>query len=105
MHLTWGSLKGAQVGLQALVDSGAAVNLMDQTLARQLQVPITRCEAPRAVQALDGRPLGSGRLEFCTRPLQMLTLDTHLESFLIDTPQDPLVLGYPWLITHQPSLD
>ena len=71
-------------------------------------MPITCCEAPRAVQTLEGCPLGSGRLEFCTRPLQMLTLDTHLEIFvfsLIDTPQDLLVLGNPWLITHQPSID
>ena len=57
VRLSWGPGKESQVSLQALVDSGAAVNLMDQTLARQLLVPITRCEAPRAVQALESRPL------------------------------------------------
>ena len=47
-----------------------------QTPAHQLLVLlINRCEAPRAVQALDGCPLRSGHLEFCTWPLQMLTLD------------------------------
>lgn len=106
--LSWGTGGESQVKLQALVDSGAAVNLLDQTLARQLQIPILPCESPRAVQALDGRPLGSGRLEFCTRPLQMTTLEKHQEScvfFLIDSPQDPLVLGYPWLVHHQPSFN
>jgi hypothetical protein len=94
VRLCWGPSKGSQVSLQALVDSGAAVYLMDQTLARLLQVPITHCETLRAAQALVGRPLGSGRLQFCTQPLQMLTLDTHLGRcvfFFIDTPQDLLV--------------
>lgn len=54
VSLSWGPSQGSQVKLQALVDSGAAVNLLDQTLARQLKIPIVRCDTPKAVEALDG---------------------------------------------------
>ena len=92
--------------LNALVDSGAAVNLMDITLAKQLGIPTTPVAIPQAVQALDGRPLGSGHLERVTAPLIMSSHDDHQETihfWLTTTPQDPVVLGYPWLAVHEPQ--
>ena len=97
-----------RVPLRALVDSGAAANLIDLTLAKQLQIPFLQMASPREVQALDGRPLGSGSLEFQTPPLTMQVGDSHFEEiqfYLIDTPLDPIVLGYPWLMVHQPTFD
>ena len=66
--------------LTALVDSGAAVNLMDITLAKQLGIPTTPVAIPQAVQALDGRPLGSGHLERVTVPLIMSSHNDHQET-------------------------
>ena len=94
------------VSLSALVDSGAAVNLMDITLAKQLGIPTTPVAIPQPVQALDGRPLGSGRLDRITAPLIMSTQDGHQETirfWLTTTQQDPVVLGYPWLAAHEPQ--
>ena len=94
------------VSLTALVDSGAAVNLMDITLAKQLGIPTTPVAIPQAVQALDGRPLGSGHLERVTVPLIMSSHNDHQETirfWLTTTPQDPVVLGYPWLAVHEPQ--
>ena len=94
------------VCLSALVDSGAAVNLMDITLAKQLGIPTTPVAIPQPVQALDGRPLGSGQLDRVTAPLIMSTQDGHQETihfWLTTTQQDPVVLGYPWLTVHEPQ--
>ena len=94
------------VCLSALVDSGAAVNLMDITLAKQLGIPTTPVAIPQPVQALDGRPLGSRQLDRVTAPIIMSTQDGHQETihfWLTTTQQDPVVLGYPWLAVHEPQ--
>ena len=55
--------------LQALVDSGAAGNFMDLTLANKLHLPITSLDHPLTVTALDGRPLGRGTVNHVTTPV------------------------------------
>uniref|UniRef100_A0AAY4DCC8 ribonuclease H n=1 Tax=Denticeps clupeoides TaxID=299321 RepID=A0AAY4DCC8_9TELE len=93
---------------RALVDSGAAMNLIDVDLATRLQLPVSRCDPPRAVMGLDGSPLGSGRILFQTKPLLICLEPNHVETvtfYLTTTPHDPIVLGYPWLTTHEPHID
>lgn len=106
VFLNWRSTQEHQVRLSAFVDSGAAENFLDITLAQQLDIPFEECEVALKVQAIDGRPIGSGRLKYRTRPLRMTMADSHaeiLQFFLIETPNDPVVLGYPWLRIHEPQ--
>ena len=98
----------SKTSLPALVDSGAEENLMDLTLAKRLNIPYVVSPSTYTVQALDGRPLGSGLIEFVTKPLKMQVGVKHVEwcrFFLIDSPREPLVLGYPWLKTHSPQFN
>ena len=53
--------------LQALVDSGAAGNFMDLTLASKLH--LTSLDHPLTVTALNGRPLGRGTVNHVTTPV------------------------------------
>uniref|UniRef100_A0AAY4CY98 Retrotransposon gag domain-containing protein n=1 Tax=Denticeps clupeoides TaxID=299321 RepID=A0AAY4CY98_9TELE len=106
--ICWRTPKPGRYEGQALVDSGAAMNLIDIDLATQLQLPVTRCNPPRAVRGLDGSPLGSGRVLFQTKPLLICLGPNHIETmtfYLTTTPHDPIVLCYPWLTAHEPHID
>ncbi|KAL0154021.1 hypothetical protein M9458_050680 [Cirrhinus mrigala] len=91
----------------ALIDSGAAGNLIDADFVRTNHLPILSCVSPVAVAALDGRPLGTGRIEHTTGDLTLHTEPQHKEIirfFIITSPRTPLILGYPWLHQHEPTI-
>uniref|UniRef100_A0A3B1IBQ3 Gypsy retrotransposon integrase-like protein 1 n=1 Tax=Astyanax mexicanus TaxID=7994 RepID=A0A3B1IBQ3_ASTMX len=93
--------------LSALVDSGAAGNFMDIGLARKLQIPLNTCHTPLSIKALDGRPLGDGSVTKTTTNLKLKVGLFHEETltfFAIDSPDHPIILGFPWLSKHDPSI-
>ena len=80
---------------------------MDISVARRLQVPQIAVNPPFTISALDGRSLGKGRVTAATAPLRLLS-DNHREEitlYLIGSPGFPVVLGFPWLNRHNPSID
>ncbi|KAL0177165.1 hypothetical protein M9458_026059, partial [Cirrhinus mrigala] len=57
--------------------------------------------------ALDGRPLGSGKIRYTTDNIHLQIEPSHRETirfFVITSPQTPVILGYPWLNQHGPSV-
>ncbi|KAI2665820.1 Transposon Tf2-6 polyprotein [Labeo rohita] len=98
---------GVPVRTTALIDSGAAGNFMDSDFAITNRLPILSCTPPVAVAALGRRPLGSGRINHTTDDLTLLIKPSHQETirfFIITSPQTPLILGYPWLNQHEPTI-
>ena len=94
--------------LQALVDSGAAGNFLDFTLANSLHLPIISLDHSLSVTALDGRPLGKGTVTHITAPVVLTVLENHNEKiqfYLIHSPEFPVVLGFPWLSHHSPHIN
>uniref|UniRef100_A0A8K9UBG3 ribonuclease H n=1 Tax=Oncorhynchus mykiss TaxID=8022 RepID=A0A8K9UBG3_ONCMY len=92
---------------KALVDSGAAGNLMDCGLALRLGIPLVLLDLPLPVHSLVSRPLGSGVVREATVTLDMVTQGRHKERislFLIDSPAFPVVLGITWLPQHNPVI-
>ncbi len=80
---------------------------MDCTLASQLKIQPITLHDPLTVTALDGRPLGSGQVSQCTTFLHF-QVGSHrevMQFFLINSPEFPLILGYPWLVLHNPQID
>ena len=103
--LKWGDSQSRQAPVNAFVDSGAAENLLDLSWALKLQLPIELNPSPRMVQSIDGKPIGTGRLTYRTKPVQ-LQIEDHCETIqfqLLDSPMDPMILGYPWLCKHEPQ--
>ncbi len=91
----------------ALIDSGAAGNFIDINFANLHKLSLLPCESRLAVAALDGRPLGTGRMKFITQDLILKVGSLHIESirfFAIDSPQNPVILGLPWLEKHNPRI-
>lgn len=90
----------------ALIDSGAEQNLMDGALAQQWGIPSTALPTPLQVSALDGTQLSV--ITHKTQPLSVTLSGNHTEQlsfFLFDSPQTPLVLGFPWLQLHNPHIN
>ncbi|KAI2657028.1 Transposon Tf2-6 polyprotein [Labeo rohita] len=99
--------EGRSIRTTALIDSGAAGNFIDKDFVKANQLPLLPCVSPVAVAALDGRPLGSGRIEHTTTDLTLRLEPGHQEIihfFTITSPQSPLILGFPWLNHHEPTI-
>ncbi len=100
-------VKGKVIETTALIDSGAAGNFIDSTFSRTHKIPLVSCESHLAVAALDGRPLGSGRIQFTTEDLSLCTGAFHTETirlFVFQSAQTPIILGLPWLEKHNPII-
>ncbi len=68
------------VETRALIDSGAAGNFIDINFANLHELPLLSCESRLAVAALDGWPLGTGRIKFTTQDLILKVGSLHIES-------------------------
>ncbi len=104
MHFSWGS---GWHKSSAFIDSGAVGNFMDNTLAKSWRIPLITLQDKLTITSLDNRPLGSGQVTHCTISISV-EMDSYQESLsflIIDTPEFPVILGYPWLVSHNPQID
>ncbi|KAL0188510.1 hypothetical protein M9458_015609, partial [Cirrhinus mrigala] len=76
----------------ALIDSGAAGNFIDANFVEHHRVPTLSC-SPHINQTTDD-------LILHINPSHQETI----RFFLIESPQSPIILGYPWLDQHGPSI-
>ncbi|KAL0202517.1 hypothetical protein M9458_000535 [Cirrhinus mrigala] len=91
----------------ALIDSGAAGNFIDTGFVTTNHLPVLSCAPHVTVAALDGRPLGSGKVLHTTDDITLRVEPSHQETirlFVISSPQSPIILGYPWLNLHGPTI-
>ncbi|KAL0150720.1 hypothetical protein M9458_053943, partial [Cirrhinus mrigala] len=101
------TLLDKQINTVALIDSGAAGNFMDLDFAKAHGLTLKPCQSLLSVAALDGRPLGPGRVRYTTSDLHLTTGILHTETirfFLIQAPCNPVILGLPWLQQHEPLI-
>ncbi len=75
--------KGTVIETTAFIDSGAAGNFIDAEFTKMHNIPLIPCESHLAVAALDGRPLGSGRIQFTTEDLTLRTGALHMETICL----------------------
>jgi len=93
--------------MTALIDCGAAGNFVSHDFALQHKLKLTPCNSPLAVEALEGLPLSEGRVLHITEEvkLQIGTLHSELIRFyVIHSPNHSIILGLPWLHTHNPQI-
>jgi len=92
--------------VSVLINSGTDANLLDMTLTSQLGIGRIALEEHIRATALDGHLLC--RVTHQSTPLPMIVLGNHNETLafhLIHSPQQPVILGYPWLKRHNPHID
>ncbi len=91
----------------ALIDSGAADNVVSLEFAQKHKLKLTPCNTLMAVEALDGRPLGEGRVSRITEEVKLLIGTLHskfIKFYIIHSPNHLIILGLPWLRTHNPHI-
>lgn len=80
---------------------------MDADFAKIHNLSLIPCKSPLAVAALDGRPLGAGQIQHTTSDISLTTGAMHSEVihfYIIQAPNNPVVLGVPWLQLHEPQI-
>ncbi|KAK3508869.1 hypothetical protein QTP70_010724 [Hemibagrus guttatus] len=95
------------VSVSALIDSGAAVNLIDGALVEKLGIPTFPCLPPLRIMAIDSRPIGEGYLKHQTELLDFRVGLFHQEClvfYVTSSPANPMILGFPWLRRHDPQI-
>ncbi|KAK3571328.1 hypothetical protein QTP86_007563 [Hemibagrus guttatus] len=95
------------VSVSALIDSGAAVNLIDGALVEKLGIPTFPCLPPLRITAIDSHPIGEGYLKHQTELLNFrvgLFHHEHLAFYITSSPANPVILGFPWLRRHDPQI-
>ncbi|KAK3544610.1 hypothetical protein QTP86_017724, partial [Hemibagrus guttatus] len=93
--------------ITALIDSGAAVNLIDGALVERLGIPTFPCLPPLRITAIDSRPIGEGYLKRQTELLNFrvgLFHHERLAFYVTSSPANPVILGFPWLRRHDPQI-
>ncbi|KAK3535604.1 hypothetical protein QTP70_017137 [Hemibagrus guttatus] len=88
----------------ALIDSGAAVNLIDGALVEKLGIPTFPCLPPLRITAIDS---GEGYLKCQTELLDFrvgLFHQKRLPFYVTSSPANPVILGFPWLRHHDPQI-
>ena len=89
-----------------LVDSGADANFMDIGLALRLGLAPLPLSHPTFANGLDGRPLC--KVTHYTPEITLSFGDKHTETIwfhLYKAPLHPLILGFPWLLAHNPHIE
>lgn len=81
---------------------------MDYSFAKDNSIPFVTRSRPLSITTLNGQPLGDGLVKYDTTKLTLQVGALHKEEIvmsLIDSPLQPVILGYPWLQQHNPSFD
>ncbi|CAJ0951836.1 unnamed protein product [Ranitomeya imitator] len=93
--------------VMAFVDSGAALNLMDLDYAKRCGFFLEPLRCPIPLRGIDATPLAKNKPQYWTQ-LTICMAPAHQEviRFLVlHNLHDVVVLGLPWLQTHNPVLD
>ncbi|KAK3507042.1 hypothetical protein QTP70_001588 [Hemibagrus guttatus] len=92
---------------RVLIDSGAAVNLIDGALVEKLGIFTSPCVPSLRITAIDSQPIGEGYLRRQTEPLGFqagLFHHERLTFYMTTSPANPVILGLPWLRRHDPQI-
>jgi Retroviral aspartyl protease len=94
------------VSTTALVDSGATSNFISASFVQENNLSLEQKKIPVPVNVIDGRPISSGHITHHTSVI--LQAGPHLETIQFDVTclgESPVILGIPWLRTHNPHLN
>jgi hypothetical protein len=90
----------------AMLDSGASGNFINKDLVEKYKIPKTKKKNKKRIKVIDGRDIADGIIEF--ECFIKMYINKHVEELFLDVMslgQHDLVLGVPWLKTHNPSID
>lgn len=95
------------VAVQALVDSGAGANFMDERFAQEHYVELYEKPYPQPIQTMDGSLIGNEPVWLYTEPLVCIHQNHQepIEFDIVPSPNFSVILGINWLRVHTPEVD
>ena len=95
-----------KVAKQALLDSGATDNFIDQRTVKRLNIPTRRLDRPRILYNVDKTENRSGRITHYVDLEITRGIQTKVQRFYItNLGIDRFILGFPWLYEFNPDID
>lgn len=93
--------------ITVLVDSGAAINLLDHRLTEELHLLLQPSTEPLRLMAINNRHIREGLITHHTALLMLQISALHFEEvtfYILSTPSNPIILGFPWLQRQNPVM-
>uniref|UniRef100_A0A3B1J024 ribonuclease H n=1 Tax=Astyanax mexicanus TaxID=7994 RepID=A0A3B1J024_ASTMX len=93
--------------VSALVDSGSEGNFISLDLVEEHAIPTKVLSKSISIHAIDGETVRSKPVTLQTLPLTLQASALHVEQlslYVLPRTEHPLVLGAPWLKTHDPVI-
>lgn len=93
----------------AMIDCGATSNFIDSSFVSKHFIPIKTKSIPIPLNVIDGEPISSGPILSHTIPLSLsISFDSFSHSEILPlnviAMSFPIVLGIPWLRSHDPEI-
>ncbi|KAL0170290.1 hypothetical protein M9458_034886, partial [Cirrhinus mrigala] len=92
--------------LTAMIDSGAALNLINQDIVKKYNIPTQPCIPPIQIKAINDTLIDHG-IHHQTKTITLQIGLLHQESitlYVVDSPKYEVILGFPWLSIHDPDI-
>src|SRR5207302_9530951 len=94
------------VKVNAMIDSGATEDVIDQGLCHKYEIKTTKAERPRMIYLADGKQSDMGPVTHVAKvPMK---IGSHYEQATFQVANlnnHEAVLGMPWLREHSPTID
>ena len=95
-----------KVAEQALLDSGATDNFIDQRTVNRLNISTRRLDRPRILYNVDKTENRSGRITHYVNLEIMQGMQIRVQQFYIaNLGANRFILGFPWLYEFNPKID
>ncbi|KAI2649352.1 Transposon Tf2-6 polyprotein [Labeo rohita] len=92
--------------LTAMIDSGAALKLINKDIVKKYNIPTQPCIPPIQIKAINDTLIDHG-IHHQTKTITLQIGLLHQESvtlYVVDSPKYEVILGFPWLSIHDPDI-
>ncbi|KAI2644715.1 Retrotransposon-derived protein PEG10 [Labeo rohita] len=92
--------------LTAMIDSGAALNLINKDIVKKYNIPTQPCIPPIQIKAINDTLIDHG-IHYQTKTVKLQVGLLHQENitlYVVNSPKYEVILGFPWLSIHDPAI-
>src|ERR1700759_5724678 len=94
------------VTINAMIDSGATEDFIDQEVCNKHGIKMIRAKKPREIYLADGKPSAMGPVTHMTKVPMDISSHRELATLQVANLQNhEVILGMPWLRKHNPTID
>ncbi|KAI2655938.1 Transposon Tf2-9 polyprotein [Labeo rohita] len=90
----------------AMIDSGAALNLINRDIVKEYNIPTQPCIPPIQIKAINDTLIDHG-IHYQTKNVKLqigLLYQENITLYVVDSPKYEVILGFPWLSIHDPAI-